>query len=460
MRLAVPSLAAMCMEALTGALRFCDDLGDMDGGVRARFAEAVCRARAMDGHAFALFAAPGVGDVYVPDCAGVDEPAMRAALAALSPQELRALVLRHCGRGMTDATMRVASRACFGGLRALCLDGPHVLTDGALGDALAHAPHLTRLRLGSSPVLTGAFLARLPALTPRLEELELERLARLGDAQLVGGAGGGGAGGGGGGAGGGGGGVLGLRHLTALALAHLPGVTDAPLLQLLAAAADRRRAEGVGAGAGAGAGAGGGGGGCLTRLRLDSCPRITDAALAALVEHGAAPALASLELQSMPQLSAAAVRALAARCTRLQRLSLKRCVLLDADAPLIFAVQAGGSLRDVDLSGLPALTDAALVALARHAGATLRRLDVSMCRGVTDAGLGSVADACGRLERLVLWGCTQLTGAFFLGHARAAAAPSAWDAVPAAAGAPVPLRIFGRPGDVLPAPDADDGGRG
>lgn len=128
-----------------------------------------------------------------------------------------------------------------------------------------------------------------------------------------------------------------------------------------------------------------------------------------------------------------------------------------------------------------------------------------MCRGITDAGLGSVADGCPRLRRLVLWGCSQVSGRFFLGHKRARV-PSPYDVDPAAlararerlearraaaaagdasAGAGAgsssaaaaggdadvgadtgglsdvdvealemaPLRVYGRPGDVLAAPD-------
>ena len=127
------------------------------------------------------------------------------------------------------------------------------------------------------------------------------------------------------------------------------------------------------------------------------------------------------------------------------------------------------------------LDDAALVALGKLGKASLRMLDVSMClcvraifsyhsgvtdlfmfpshahshfyftahapslrRGITDAGLGMVADACPLLARLLVWGDTQLTGAFFHGHARAAVSAAVRDNG-------VELHIFGRPGDVMPA---------
>ncbi len=140
---------------------------------------------------------------------------------------------------------------------------------------------------------------------------------------------------------------------------------------------------------------------------------------------------------------------------------------------------AGGgvaTLRSVTLSGLPALSDASLVALARGGAArSLRALDISWSRGVTDAGLGALLDAAPRLARVVLWGATQLTSDVFLGHARAPRAAGA-DAgagadAPAAAraAAPPPCRahpdlawrpvtFVGRPGDAFPAAeDALDG---
>ena len=69
---------------------------------------------------------------------------------------------------------------------------------------------------------------------------------------------------------------------------------------------------------------------------------------------------------------------------------------------------------------MPALSDAALLALTKHCADTLRTLDVSWCRGVTDHGVGGLVDACESLEALTLWGCTQLTRTFFDGHSRGA----------------------------------------
>jgi DNA repair protein RAD7 len=67
---------------------------------------------------------------------------------------------------------------------------------------------------------------------------------------------------------------------------------------------------------------------------------------------------------------------------------------------------------------VPAIGDAALVALAQHCSASLEHLDVSWCRAVSEDGLGHLVDACPRLSCLHVWGCTQITDRFHDGHSR------------------------------------------
>lgn len=90
------------------------------------------------------------------------------------------------------------------------------------------------------------------------------------------------------------------------------------------------------------------------------------------------------------------------------------------------------------------------MALGKLGCDSLRSLDVSMCRAVSDAGVGSVADGCRQLSRLLVWGDTQLTGAFYDGHRRQAQGGAGGSA---AAGGDwgIPLAIFGRSGDVMPS---------
>lgn len=285
-RLSVPPLSVLVMDALIPHLAHAEELGQIEPLARRRFAEAVCRSRAMDAHAFGLFASPDADEVLVPDCAGVDEPAMTSALSACD--QLSHLDLRHCGRGMTDRCIRSVAPSCFRGLHTLRLDGAHVLTDAGLCDALRHAPQLRHLRIGYSPIMTGAFVGSLPALTPHLQSLEIEACARVNDAQLLGG---------------GGssadkaaassrsssssvewrGGLFGLPSLNRLVLAQLPLVTDDTIARLVKAR-----------------------GPALTSIRIDRCPQLGDATVLSLAEH--CPNLTSIELQSVPGASPEALR--------------------------------------------------------------------------------------------------------------------------------------------------------
>jgi hypothetical protein len=104
---------------------------------------------------------------------------------------------------------------------------------------------------------------------------------------------------------------------------------------------------------------------------------------------------------------------------------------------------------------MPALSSACLVALGRTCGRSLLTLDVSMCRGFGDEALGALVNGCPRLARLVIFGCTQLTGLFFLAHARAGAAQAQAAAPPCAMHpdlAWAALELIGRPGEPLPPP--------
>jgi DNA repair protein RAD7 len=208
----------------------------------------------------------------------------------------------------------------------------------------------------------------------------------------------------------------------------------------------------------------------LSSLALCSLPSVTDAGIDAIAEAlqgawagggggGGAPprALAALQLSSLP---------------RVCRPDVVLALILGAaggfgapagggDSGAPSARAAAGGLASVRLTSLPALSDAALVALARTSGRSLQRLDVSMSRGTSDAGVGALCDACPRLRRLVVWGCSNLTGEFHLGHARAGWAGREGEPAPARSRAHpdlpwAPLQVVGRAGDATPEPTVED----
>ena len=69
--------------------------------------------------------------------------------------------------------------------------------------------------------------------------------------------------------------------------------------------------------------------------------------------------------------------------------------------------RSSGVLAHLSLNNVPALGDACL-----------ESLDLSWCRAVSDNGVGALVDAAPRLQRLTVWGCSQLTNRFYEGHSR------------------------------------------
>jgi hypothetical protein len=107
----------------------------------------------------------------------------------------------------------------------------------------------------------------------------------------------------------------------------------------------------------------------------------------------------------------------------------------------------GPRLRVIDMSGT-AVTGTSIVSISRHAH-HVQQVDLSFCRQVTDEAIRLLADECPQLQRLVVWGCTQLTERFFLTHKRAQEdSNSSSDTTQA-----THLRIYGKPGDHFPAPE-------
>jgi len=134
-------------------------------------------------------------------------------------------------------------------------------------------------------------------------------------------------------------------------------------------------------------------------------------------------------------------------------------LLLTTASTVASAVSTPRCLEHLTLSHLPSLSDASIAALlAAGTSRTLQTLDLSMSRGVSDGAVGSLVDACPRLRRLVVWGCTNLTGLFFRGHARAG-----WDgkapAPPACASHPdlpwSPCQVIGQAGARMPPAQED-----
>jgi len=105
---------------------------------------------------------------------------------------------------------------------------------------------------------------------------------------------------------------------------------------------------------------------------------------------------------------------------RLEEVNLQGTVCVTDDVIITLCESNRRTLRVLDLSGCHQLTSRAGIALRMHARSSLETLDLSFVRGVSQEVLGSLVDACAEdgaaLQKLTLWGCTQLSDKFFQGH--------------------------------------------
>ena len=348
-RLSIPPLSVLCMEALNGFLQHCEDLGELMPDTRRRFAESVCRSRTMDGHAFSLFAAASSDELVVPDCAGVDEATMTSSLSATSG--LTRLELGQCGRGLTDRAMKAIAPKAFSNLRHLSLGGPHVLSDAVLVQALKHAPQLRHLRIAASPVIAGAFIAELPSILPELESLEIEACSRVSDDEL--------------------------RGMVSLA----------DLVPVNSAAAAASSSAVAGAGAGALTSSSSSSSSAKKKTKTSSPPIAAN--LATNDEHSALPAAVSadeLEGETVDVSGSAANEG-------------PTSVLSDQPLDGIFKLKR---LSKVTLAQLPHVTDAVMVDLFITLGPSLTSLRIDRCEKVGAPSIVALAESCPNLRSLEL----------------------------------------------------------
>ncbi|GBF91694.1 hypothetical protein Rsub_03998 [Raphidocelis subcapitata] len=361
----VPPLLDLSLQLLVKHIEDVVSLWGVPDAIKCQLAAAVCARRALSPAAAQLFAEHAPCEVALPNCTQLDQEGMIQLLTTACSARLERLDLGCCGRGFTDASARALAAAAgdagLPALASLALQGAYNFTDAALFELLAAAPALRRLAVPQGSKFGGGFVERLPALLPRLEELDLSECRGVPGAALS----------------------AALPQLMALrrvALDGIPEVDDSVI-----AAVGKLPS--------------------LTALSLAFCQSVSDAALASL--GSGAPNLAVLVIDDCARVGDPGLIALAAGCRRLARLSARRCVKL-TDAGLV-AVAERCPLRRLEAAGVPGVGAPTASALARCCGGSLEFLDLSFCRGVPEAALGLLADRCPKLSELRVYGCTQVT---------------------------------------------------
>jgi hypothetical protein len=349
---------------------------------------------------------------------------------------LTVLKLRNCGWGMTDRAMAVCVNLSHGGLEVLQLTGCYRLNDAALGGLLTSCrTSLLSLDLTCNSRLSGTALACIRSLV-NLEELVLDNCTQLTDADLLK--------------------LLpdpaeagkstsssanpdACPPLLMLSLEGLIEATDASIVPVVARY-----------------------GSALQALNLSGCVLLTDRSLHCI--RKSCESLRTLGLGQLGEVSTAAMLGLFIVHPASQQGQFSRpeeavrpaattaaeqareLLLLGSPTDELSATPRIGHLEEVclqgsscvtddvvvqlcegnkrtltalDVNGCHQLTGRAIMALHTHCRRSLRTLDLSFVRDFPQEALGALVDACaacGSLQALTVWGCTQLSDKFWNGY--------------------------------------------
>jgi hypothetical protein len=448
-----PSLSTLALQVIIQYIDCVESLNGIPDSERSRISAALRATRRTTPEIFLLFTADRPQELVIHDCTNLDPEVLETGLvrAAVGSNKLQKVELGLCGRGFTpkvaeafaSAITIAAARGAIeekdegatsspssspsSKLTHLSLSGAYLLNDKGLLSILKASPNLTVLSLpqacrligsqqnnsSSSSSSSSSSINMLPRLCPHLRELNLNECRGInsdGLHQALSG--------------------LLTTTLEELSLDGLGGqITDDFMASLLPSSTSFPK---------------------LRHVSLARCTELTDKGLLEFVRR--APCLESLVLDECKgvtspgllhmfgidvvdlggdvgdgnnDIATTATGALATAITTkplavvppFKSLKLKKCQV--DDAVLVTMAAACPDLTILSLNGCKQITSGAILAVS-HAACrrSLQYLDLSWCRKVSQEALGALADACPRLETLVLWGCggNQVGRVFLDGH--------------------------------------------
>ncbi|XP_069406219.1 F-box/LRR-repeat protein 2-like isoform X2 [Ovis canadensis] len=302
----------------------------------------------------------------------------RNLLRFLKERASRLHALDLSGTGLPPEALRALGQVAGLQLQELSLHSCRDLSTEAVAALCHQQPGLTSLDLsGCSELADGAVLAVSRGLR-HLRRLSLRKLQRLTDAGCSA--------------------LGGLQELQSLDMAECCLVRGQELAQSLGSVCGAPSS--------------------LASLSLAYCSSLKDASVLSLIP-ALGPRLRVLDLSSCVALTNQILQAICTYLTHLSVLRLAWCKelgdwgLLGLEQPIKAPLQEPQvlrfpQLRQLSLSLLPALTDKALVAVAKGCP-SLERLALSHCSLLSDQGWAQAAGSWPRLQHLNLSSCSQLT---------------------------------------------------
>lgn len=403
----VPSLFKICVDFLVDNFESVEALGAIDSSIRRSICEELVAKNKMDGAAFAAIAEIGIDSLELVDCAQVTHDQLASTLKLLLPAGLRYLLLHHAGRCFGPKTVETILSFPTSTLFAISISGAYLLTDADAASLICHtSKSLSSVVFKACPLLGMQFCDSLRANfastnNNSLLELSLEDLVvRKEDLLLLASS-------------------DCLRNLKNLTLRQIGSIDDEVVLKLLDNVGD-----------------------ALEGLDLSFNYVLTDQSLAGIRTCNTEGSLRSLQLADLKNLTEAGLEALftpnisgVPSPPKLRQLHLGQCSR-DAvtDNVLDLVTRASSMKRDKkgmtnalsSLGGLVILniqgsicTDTTMENLVATSASTLRDLDVSFSPLITDKGLGYLVSNCDhQLAKIHIWGCAQVTDNFLDGHRR------------------------------------------
>ncbi|CAG7901098.1 unnamed protein product [Brassica rapa] len=372
-----PSLQELSMRVLVKNADAITSLDYVPDSLRVKLCQLLCDSRRMDVHFLDLLVRGSPTGICVPDCSWLTEEQFTECFKNCDTSNLMVLQLDQCGRCMPDYVLPstlARSPKSLPMLSCLSLSGACRLSDVGLRALVSVAPAITSINLSQCSLLTSSTIDMLSdSLGSVLRELYLNECQSI-DLKLI---------------------LTALKKfekLEVLSLVDLPSVRGRLLREFITAR-----------------------GQALKQLTLSNSVKLTDSSIKDISEN--CPNLRVLDLANVCKLTDYALGYLANGCQFLEKLIFCRNSFrqVSFEPVAAFVETSGGSLVELSLNNVKKVGHNTALALAKFSE-KLQILDVSWCRDMSDNALGYIVDSCSSLKVLKVFGCTQITDAFVLGH--------------------------------------------
>lgn len=370
----VPSLQDLCLTVLVKNADAITSLDCIPDVLRHRLSQLLCDSRRMGDHFFGLLVQGSPTEIHLRDCSWLSEEIFTRTFEACDTSNLTVLQLDQCGRFLADYVLfGTLGRApnCLPALTAVSLRAAYRLSDVGLSALVSAAPSLRSINLSQCSLLSSDGIASLAAsLGSVLRELYLDDCQGLEAMHILSA-------------------LLEFEQLEVLSLTGIETVSDDFVSRYVSERGHR-----------------------IKELVLADCMKLTDSSVRVIAEY--CSELCALDLSNLCKLTDTAVGYLANGCRAIQALKLCRNAFSD-EAVAAYLETCGDTLRELSLSNVKQVAQNTAISLARLSR-NLQYLNLSWCRNLTNEALGLIVDGCLSLKVLKLFGCTQVTDVFLLGH--------------------------------------------